>query len=912
MNAETDRDEALRRDIRHLGNLIGESLVRQEGQQLLDLVEAVRERSKQARREGEQAAAEELEQLLADVDLETTTDLVRAFNIYFYLANVAEQAHRVDQLTARTEHRGTLGATFRRLADADVSSQQLAAAVDRLELRPVFTAHPTESSRRSILRKIRWIAELLEERNDPRSTDADQRRVDRRLAEVIDLLWQTDELRLERPDPVDEARGVIYYFDELFSQVVPDLFDEFARHLRDLGCELGPGQVPIRFGTWVGGDRDGNPNVTPEVTAEVLRVQADHALRDLLEAVERLATDLSPSIRVVGVSDELQESIADDRRRLPDVYARFEHLNREEPYRLKCAFIHERLHNTRRRILSGGPRGEEEYSHSAELLDDLKLMYDSLVGNNGESIAHGSLARLMRLVAAFQLHLAIMDVREHAEKHHLAVGQLFDRIGLEPPYGELDRERRIALLVEELRERRPLSAPTTALEGEAVKVMGAFEEIRRALGSGGDDVIESYIISMTKDVDDVLAPVILAREAGLVDVHAGVARIGFVPLLETPAELARAAEFLDDLLSIDDYRELVRLRGDLQEVMLGYSDSSKLGGITTSRWELHKAQRRLVEVAADHGVRLVIFHGRGGSVGRGGGPTNEAILAQAPGTVDGMIKITEQGEVISDKYALPGLARRNLELTLAATLEATLLHREPLNPPEDLARWNQVMEVTSSAAYDAYRELVEQPDFARYFRTSTPVNELSDLNIGSRPASRGGGGGLDDLRAIPWVFGWTQSRQIVPGWFGVGAGLEAAREAGHGDELQEMNRRWQFMGMFVSNVEMTLVKTDLGIARRYVDRLVPGELHHIFDLICDEFVRTVREILAITGEDELLGGHPVLRRTLDVRDAYLDPLNMLQVSLLARSREADEPDPQRRRALLLTMNGIAAGLRNTG
>ncbi|MDX1659195.1 MAG: phosphoenolpyruvate carboxylase [Nitriliruptorales bacterium] len=908
----TDRDESLRRDIRLLGNLIGETLVRQEGRDLLELVEQVRERSKRARREDEPAAAEELEAILGDLDLVTTTKLVRAFNTYFYLANVAEQAHRVDELTARSEHRGTLASTFRRLADAEVAGEELQAVLDRLELRPVFTAHPTESSRRSILRKIRWVAELLEEYNDPRSTSADHQRVEVRLAEVIDLLWQTDELRLERPDPVDEARAVIYYFDELFSEVVPALFEEFARHLDEHGYELAPDQVPIRFGTWVGGDRDGNPNVTPAVTRDVLRVQADHALRDLLEAVERLATDLSSSVRVVDVSDELQASIADDRRRLPDVYERFEHLNREEPYRLKCTFIHERLTHTRERILTGRPAGPEEYESAGELLDELRLMHDSLLENRGELIARGSLARLMRLVAAFRLHLAVMDVREHAQRHHLALSELFERVGLDPPYDDLEREDRRALLVEELEQRRPLSTPTTELSDDATTVVDTFHRIREALDHNGEEVIESYIISMTRGVDDVLAPVVLAREAGLVDVHGGVARIGFVPLLETPEELGTAAQFLDELLSIDSYRELVRLRGERQEVMLGYSDSSKLGGITTSRWELHKAQRRLVEVSAAHGVRLVIFHGRGGSVGRGGGPTNEAILAQPPGTVDGEIKITEQGEVISDKYALPGLAHRNLELTLAATLEASLLHRAPLNPPEDLARWNEVMEVVSGAAYDAYRGLVEAPGFPDYFRQSTPVDELSELHLGSRPSSRGGGRGLGDLRAIPWVFGWTQSRQVVPGWFGVGSGLAAARRDGYDRDLDAMHDRWQFMQMFVSNVEMTLVKTDLGIARRYVDSLVDPDLHRIFDLICEEFERTVEQVLAITGEDELLAGHPVLRRTLDVRDAYLDPLNMLQVSLLARTRELDASDEQLRRALLLTMNGIAAGLRNTG
>ncbi|MBW3561059.1 MAG: phosphoenolpyruvate carboxylase [Actinobacteria bacterium] len=907
-----ERDEALRGDIRRLGNLLGETLVRQEGQDLLDLVERVRTLARDLRRD-EHDGSGELEELLEGLDLQTTINLSRAFSSYFYLANVAEQSHRIDELTARTGEPGWIATAFQRIREADVDPELLHEVLQRLELRPVFTAHPTEASRRSILSKTRHVADLLEARNDPRATDRGRARIDRRLAEIIDLLWQTDELRLERPDPVDEARAVIYYFDELFAEVVPDLYDEFAEQLARDGIDLGPSDVPLRFGTWVGGDRDGNPNVTPEVTAETLRVQADHSLRNLLEAVEELARDLSTSERIAGRSDELARDLEEERERLPEVYERFVHLNIEEPYRFKLAYIHERLQRTRRRVMDPNEGPPHAYVSADQLLDDLRLMYDSLVAHDGELIARGSLARLMRLVAAFRLHLATMDVREHAAKHHAVLASLYARLDeLDRPYQELDRESRTKLLLRELSSPRPLSTPTTELDGEDDRTLRTFTTVREALDQNGSEVVESYVISMTEGIDDVLAAVVLAREAGLIDLHRGVARLGFVPLLETPEMLDRAGPFLDALLSADPYRELVSARGDLQEVMIGYSDSSKDAGILPSRWKLHQAQRALRSVAQEHGVQLRLFHGRGGSVGRGGGPTNEAILAQPPGTVDGRIKITEQGEVIADKYSLPDLARRNLEAALGATLEASVLHREAINPPDKLAEWDEVMEVASEAAYRAYRDLVERPRFAEYFRTSTPVEELSELNIGSRPASRGDGGGLDDLRAIPWVFGWTQSRQIVPGWFGVGSGLAAAREAGLGDTLREMHDRWQFMGMFISNVEMTLVKTDLEVAARYVDRLVDPDLHPIFDRIVDEYDRTVEEVLHVTGDDQLLARHPVLQRTLEVRDAYLDPLSFLQVALLVRARSGHDPDPLLRRALLLTINGVAAGLRNTG
>jgi phosphoenolpyruvate carboxylase len=922
MSQHVSSDARLRADIRLLGNLLGKTLVRQHGQPLLDLVEEVRALSKQirsaeARGEPSDQADEQLDLILSDLDLETTIQLVRAFTTYFYLANVAEQAHRFDEdSTRQQERRSLLESTVDRIAAAGIDTELVAEVAHRLELRPVFTAHPTEAARRSILTKTGAVAEILDERADPRLTSADLARTERRLAELIDLIWQTDELRKSRPTPVDEARSAIFYFSEIFRDVAGDLYDELSHQLARLGVDLGLATAPLHFGTWVGGDRDGNPNVTAQVTFDVLETQHDHALRALITAIEDLSTELSASERIVVVSDELAASLEADAAQLPAVHKRFHQLSAGEAYRQKCAFIHQRLHNTRRRVVEGAQHQPGlDYADASELRAELEIMHRSLTAHRGALIANGSLARLIRRVSAFGFHLAVMDIREHATKHHAALSQLYERQG-SADYGSLDRPRRTARLCEELAGSRPLAPIATVLEGEAARTLETFHAVRRALDRFGEPTIESYIISETRGADDVLAAAVLAREAGLIDLPSGVARVGFVPLFETIDEVRNAGEILDELLQYEPYRHIVRLRDDLQEVMLGYSDSNKHGGITTSQWGLYRASRALRDVARSHGVELRIFHGRGGTVGRGGGPTGEAIMAQPWGTINGRIKITEQGEVIADKYGLPSLAASNLELALSATIEASLLHRNSRQPDSVLAAWDVAMDTVSDAAFDAYRRLIDSPDLVPYFLASTPVEELGAMNIGSRPARRPGGAddnvGLGGMRAIPWVFGWTQSRQIVPGWFGVGTGLEAARNAGAGETIDQMYRDWSFFRTYISNVEMTLVKTDMTIATQYVETLVPEEYRHVFETIRDEYRRTVRQVKEITKETYLLDRYGVLQRTLAIRNVYLDPISYLQVALLERARSSDEPNEELQRALLLTVNGLAAGLRNTG
>lgn len=879
----------LRNDVRRLADLLGQTLARQEGDELLSLVESVR----LAVRQGEQ------DQILNKLTDSQTISLVRAFGHFFNLANVAEQVNRSKVLA---NEKNTTGSWLSRAVDnilaaqkisKDFDQKDLQTWIDNFSVRPVFTAHPTEAARRSVLGKMTTISELLQQPNSPTQS--------MRLAETIDLLWQTDELRLGRPEPLDEAVNSIYYLDELLVQTVPEVLAEFASEVKRLGVDLSLSAKPLSFGTWIGGDRDGNPNITADITRSAILLQNSHFTRTLLLHLDQLVQGVSISTKLTGVSKELEKSVLDDLEKLPEIESRYRRINAEEPYRLKVTAIRHKLLITQQRHADDSPHVPgRDYKDSAELLSDFEIMRKSLMANNGQLIATGLLERITRAITAFGLSHAKMDIREHSDAHHYLLKQLFNDSSAEIINKELESSKSVDL---------------TKLDEQANKCLKTFVTSGELIDQFGPEVIESYIISMTKSANDVLAAVLIAKLAGLISLDASksFAKIGFVPLLETVAELRGADQILDDLLSNKSYRKIVMMRGQVQEVMLGYSDSNKDAGITTSQWEIHKAQRKLRDVAHKHGVKLRLFHGRGGSVGRGGGPTYDALIALPWGSIDGQIKMTEQGEVISDKYGLPALAKENLELTLAAALEATILNRKPRQSSQDLNSWDECMDLISEHAFSAYRKLVDQEELPAYFYASTPVEQLGNMFLGSRPSRRPDAtSGLESLRAIPWVFGWTQSRQIVPGWYGVGSGLKAARLAGKSDLLQKLLKDWHFFSTFISNVEMTLAKTDLAIAHRYVTTLVDPSLHKIFDQITAEYELTVAELLLMTNKSEILGNQPILARTLQVRDTYLAPIQLLQISLLKRVREQKDIDPLLARALLLTINGVAAGLRNTG
>jgi phosphoenolpyruvate carboxylase len=896
-------ESALRSDIRMLGELLGETIARHHGEQLLAKVEHVRAAT---RGDFKEVAAE-----LSKADLETAIGLARAFSTYFNLANIAEQVHRGRALAQdRRASGGVLQRTADRIAEAKISIDEIAQTVSQLNVRPVFTAHPTEAARRSVLVKLRRIADFLYSPVHPRLRD--------RLAEVVDLLWQTDELRLERPEVLDEARNALYYLDEIMRASLGHVLEDLEGALASLGVKLPADARPLTMGSWIGGDRDGNPFVTPEVTANVFGLHRGHAISDLIPLLSRTIEDLSISERIAGENEEIQAFVNQSVAKVAGLQERYLRVNAQEPWRLALTAIRQKLGNTKNRLEDNSDHiPGSDYATTAEFLADLNVIRKSLIEVGEEELAVRVIDRTIAVATAVGLHLATLDVREHSARYQDAVAQLVDQADPSFKYRDKSPAERLEFLRKELNSTRPLASNPPPLNSDGMHVFGAYTAIKQGQELYGKTVCETAIVSMTRGADDLLAAVVIGREAGLVDLNRKYVAVDFVPLLETVDELQAADLILDELLCSPAYREIVSIRGNVQEVMLGYSDSNKDAGILTSQWEIHLAQRRLRDVANRHGVRLRLFHGRGGTVGRGGGPTFEAILAQPAGVLTGELKVTEQGEVISDKYILPPLARENLALTLAAVLEASILHRTPNVPNEKMAKWNDIMQCASDAALTSYRGLVQHKDLPAYFDASTPVSELADVHMGSRPARRPDtSAGISGLRAIPWVFGWTQSRQIVPGWFGVGSGLKAAREAGFDSELKEMLKTWTFFSNFISNVEMTLGKTDLTVAQNYVDALVPEHLKHVFETIKSEFELTKTEILNLTGESEILAENASLSRTLAIRDTYLLPLHHLQITLLNRVREArakgQEPDSELKRALSITVNGIATGLRNTG
>jgi phosphoenolpyruvate carboxylase len=912
-----NKDLPLRDDIRVLGRILGDTVREQQGEAIFGIVEHVRQTSIRFRRTEDDAARRELEGTLNGLSHGQAIHIIRAYSFFSHLANIAEDQHhirrtRAHALMAAAPRQGSMAHALARAREMGASPLRLEEFFATAKIVPVLTAHPTEVRRTSMIDREMEIARLLAERDVMVLTPEERARSEEALRRAILTLWQTNLLRGNRRAVLDEVANGISYYDYTFLRELPRFYGDVEDLLNAGHPSRARRELPsfLVMGSWIGGDRDGNPFVTADVLRQTLRLQSTRALQYYLEELHQLGAELSLDARLVGVSSDLARLAEASPDRSPQ--------RQYEPYRRAISGIYARLAATAWKLDGLQPPhhavGEAPpYADAGALHADLDALYRSLADHGSAALTRGRLRSLRRAVDVFGFHLASLDLRQNSEAHARTVGELIDTVCPGEGYAALDEQQRVALLVKELTTARPLTSPFVVYSAETASELAILRAAAEAQARYGKAAVPNYVISKADSPSDVLEVALLLKEAGLLRPREGTLEVDIVPLFETIEDLRNCGRVMDELLALPVYASLLESRGRLQEVMLGYSDSNKDGGFLTSGWELYKAEIALIEVFARHRVRLRLFHGRGGSVGRGGGPSYQAILAQPGGAVDGAIRITEQGEVIASKYSHPEVGRRNIEILAAATLEATLLHGGRTAPrPEYLA----AMEELSADAYQAYRKLVyETEGFERYFWESTVIGEIAKLNIGSRPASRKLSTRIEDLRAIPWVFSWAQCRLMLPGWYGFGTAAKAflARHRSDGiDVLKAMYNEWPFFQAMLSNMDMVLAKSDIAIASRYAALVVDATLRDsIFSRLRGEWQDTIDALLAIMGHTALLQDNPLLARSIRHRFPYLDPLNHMQLELLRRYRSGDG-DAAVVEGIHLSINGIAAGLRNSG
>jgi phosphoenolpyruvate carboxylase len=908
----TNRKIDLSATIRLLGNVLGDVIAELESQALFEREERVRKLAKE-RRAGQEAAAAQLRSEVAALGPEDAWGLAMAFTVYFDLVNLAEEAYRVSTLRQRAADRHpepgdeSIGQAVARLRERGVTPEQMTALLAGLHIEPVLTAHPTEAKRRSILSKVARISDLIWILNSPGASPREQAEACAALRTEVATIWLTDRERTVRPSVTDEVRTGLFFIDEVLWDVLPRIYAEL-----DAALELNyPGLTVkhawLQLGSWIGGDRDGNPNVTREVTAETLRLHRGLAIERHRGTLQALSRRLSLSGRRVPPSAELNAWLADRRPLLPHV-AYLAGRYRDEPYRLVLAQLAADLAGASRddmtaRLLAATP-------HTALVkLEDLSRPLEMMADNVPRLVAGGPLNALRRQIDIFGLHAARLDIREHSERLRSALGEILRALDIYPAFERAEGAVRKKLLLELLAGPRPRLALQAGITDETAATWSLFVLIGRARTIYGRDLIGPFIVSMTHDAADVLAVLLLAHWTGSAE------GLQIAPLFETLADLEAAPRILADLFSIDVYRQHLAECCDDQMVMLGYSDSNKDGGYLAAHWALYQAQEKIAQVCQSFGVRLTMFHGRGGSLARGGGPAVRAICAQPPGTVGGRLRLTEQGEAIGARYANPALAHRHLEQVVHAVLMASSPVRgdsEGKVPPA----WREAMSTMAEAAWNAYRALVfETPGFESFWRAVTPIDEIARLHIGSRPAARQSNeADIEAVRAIPWVFSWMQSRFNLPGWYGLGSGLEAGPPPA---TLRDMVAGWRFFRALLDNVEMSLLKADLDIATLYAE-LAPDRLlaERLMATIRAEFERTRSVVLSVIGHENLLDSDPVIQRSVSLRNPYIDPLNYIQVETLRRLRRLPDPESPEaddlRQVMVVTINGIAAGLRNTG
>ncbi|MEJ2513805.1 MAG: phosphoenolpyruvate carboxylase [Gammaproteobacteria bacterium] len=896
------KDAALRDDVRELGAIVGHVIAEQCGEAVFEAVESIRRTAIMQRETGQRG---NLTPQLAELGTPDAMDVIRGFSAYFQVVNIAEKVHRIRRRrewlqSPHPERPDSLESAMRLLARRHPDPDAARAFLDALSVEPVFTAHPTEPTRRTILLKQQTIARRLVERMNATLTPHEQSALLANIRAQVTEAWQTEEHPSTKITVADEMEHVLFFLGDVIYRVIPAVYDQLETAMQEAWREehgdriAPPRPSPIfRFASWVGGDMDGNPNVGPTTIRDTLAMHRRTALQLYRAELREVSRELSQSPTRIGISAEVMQRVAEYSDAFREGIDRVPPRHRDMPYRMLCALISRRLAATE----AGGPYG---YANAEEFIDDLRLIAASLLANKGANAGLFAVNRLLWRAETFRFHLATLDLRQDSEVHRRVIGHcLGDPEWMERPRPE--RTRRLQALLDETAD------PPEVSDAESQRTLEVFRAAGDCQRRYGLRAIGPYIISMAQGADDVLSVLLLARWAGLCD-EAGTVPLDVAPLFETVDDLVEGPAVLAELLDDPVYRRHLNSRDRRQMVMIGYSDSNKDSGIAAARWALQQAQEQLVAVAEQRRLDLTLFHGRGGTISRGGGKTHTAVLAAPRGAVRGRLRVTEQGEIINAKYGLRGIAIRTFEQAASSVATATLLDGGEAPPRE----WREVMDLVAEESRRAYRALVhEDPDFYGYFRQATPIDVIERMNIGSRPPSRRKMQGIRDLRAIPWVFAWTQTRAILPGWYGVGAGLSAAMDRFGEDTLKEMFRSWAFVQAMVQDLEMVLAKCDMPIAARYAE-LADDGLQRYHGMITAEFDRMVELLLTCTGEEELLANDPTLRRTVRLRNPYVDPMSLLQVDLLRRWREGDRRDEELFRALLLSVNGIAHGLQNTG
>jgi phosphoenolpyruvate carboxylase len=907
----------IRRDVRFLGNILGEVLRQYAGEDVFQRVEQIRECTKQLRHAFDPKLLTTCKQMIAELEPRLRADVIRAFSIYFHLVNIAEQNHRIrrNRYHRRSKEgkiqRYSIESTVEAWARTGVTATEIETILSFLSLELIITAHPTEAARSTVLHIHNRIAAKIAKLDQVDEGSEEYEQLYHTLFSEISTLWQTDLLRKRKPTVLDEVRHGLYYIEQTLFDVLPQVHQELRRCLETYYPKH-DWHIPtfLTFGSWIGGDRDGNPAVTPAITWQTLVMQRDLAIEKYIQALEQLLPYLSHSTQRVPVSKALLTSLENDRNQV-DVSNLRQGVwrNKEEPYRIKCTYMLARLQHTRKQQIEAG-----YYATPTAFLADLRLLRESLHQHQTTGIALNMLNRLILQVEIFGFHLVTLDLRQHSGEHEKAIAEILHSLHITDDYRSLAESEKTALLTKLIADPRPLTSPFMSFSAETTQLLELFQLVVRAKETFGEDCIRNYLISMTQGTSDLWEVVLLAKEVGLYQ-QGKTARLSAVPLFETIDDLHHADEIMEAYFANPLYQPAVRSGRAYQEITLGYSDSNKDGGIISANWELYAAQLRLWKLAKKYGIDIKFFHGRGGALGRGGGPLHQSIMANPAHTVLGGVKITEQGEVLSSRYAMKPIALRSLEQATSTYLltVAKAVKQEKSELPQ---KWQQAMETISQLSLQHYQQLVfHHPHFLDFFQQATPLPEIGQLNIGSRPTKRKNSQKFGDLRAIPWVFSWTQTRYLFPAWYAAGSGIDAflRQQSEAFTTLQEMYRRWPFFTNLINNMQMALAKADLTIASQYVS-LVDDQRQalQIHQRITDEFYVTTKHILAITNQRELLENNPIIQESIVLRNPYVDPLSFIQAQLLQERRKQQTDDPEILEQVLQTINGIAAGLRNTG